>query len=176
MVFSRRIKGGVVIFRDLLLTMRHQNHLLILVSAFLSAGCVSSHHSSASNSEARERAAIQQRIAQITDAAEKKDFDRLDSYHLYGPKFTKYSTKPPERQDAEMARRGEHEGLGAAKDLAMSVQDLKIDLFGNTAVTTSLLKYSFTAGDRRVEKQARTTLIFVKDKGQWKIAHEHLSE
>jgi ketosteroid isomerase-like protein len=75
-----------------------------------------------------------------------------------------------------MARRGEHEGLGAAKDLAMSVQDLKIDLFGDTAVTTSLLKYSFAAGDQRVQKQARTTLIFVKDKGQWKIAHEHLSE
>lgn len=144
--------------------------------AFMLAGCASNHHSPTGAREARDHAAVQNRITQVIDAAQNKDFDRLDSYHLYGPKFTKYSTKPLERQDAELARRGEHEGLGAAKDLAMNVQDLKIDLFGNAAVATFLLKYSFATADQRAEKQARSTLVFIKDRGQWKIAHEHLSE
>jgi len=66
---------------------------------------------------------------EIIDAAEKRDFQRLDSYHLYGPKFTKFETQAPGRLDAEAARKGEHDGLGAATDVAMRADDLKIDVF-----------------------------------------------
>jgi hypothetical protein len=38
-----------------------------------------------------------------------------------------------------------------------------------------VLSYSFKVGDETIEKQAKTTMVFVKESGQWRIAHEHLS-
>ena len=114
-------------------------------------------------------------LNEIIDAAEKKDFKRLESYHLYGPKFTKFSTEPPERQDAETARKGEHDGLSGATGLTMQAEDVKIDVFGDVGIATFILKYGFKAGTNTVEKQARSTLVFVYDRGEWRIAHEHLS-
>ena len=38
------------------------------------------------------QASVQTRIEQVLDAATAKDFDRLASYHLAGPKFTNCST------------------------------------------------------------------------------------
>ena len=122
-----------------------------------------------------ERAQIQLRLNEIMDAAVKKDLPRLESYHLYGPKFTKFSPESPDRQDAAVARKGEHDGLTAANGLSMGADDLKIDLFGNVGIVTFVLNYSFKAGTGMIEKQARTTMVFVKDHGSWKITHEHLS-
>ena len=42
-------------------------------------------------------------------------------------------------------------------------------------ISAIILKYSFKAGTNTVEKHAHSTLVFVKDLGEWKIAHEHLS-
>jgi hypothetical protein len=112
---------------------------------------------------------------EILDAAVKKDLPRLDSYHLYGPKFSKFSPETPGLQDAAMARKGEHDGLLGANGLTMRADDLRIDLFGNVAITTFILHYSFKTGTGEIKKQARTTMVFVKDRGAWKIAHEHLS-
>jgi hypothetical protein len=123
----------------------------------------------------RERAQIQIRLNEILDAAVKKDLPRLDSYHLYGPKFSKFSPETPGLQDAAMARKGEHDGLLGANGLTMRADDLRLDLFGNVAITTFILHYSFKTGTGEIKKQARTTMVFVKDRGAWKIAHEHLS-
>ena len=112
---------------------------------------------------------------QIFDAAEKKDFERLESYHLYGAGFTKFSPESPTRMDAATARKGERDGLQAVSDLYMKAQDLKIDIFDNTGIATFIFDYGFKAGTNTVQKQARATLVFVKDSGEWKITHEHFS-
>ena len=52
--------------------------------------------------------AVSARIGEILDAVTVKDFDRLVSYHLDGPKFTKFDdVEPLGRQDAETAMRTE---------------------------------------------------------------------
>ncbi len=59
--------------------------------------------------------------------------------------------------------------------IKMKAADLKVDVFGTVAVATFLLDYSFETGSEQVRRQARSTLVFVKDHGAWKITHEHLS-
>ena len=146
-----------------------------MVGAFVLAGCISEPTGKAGGDEASAQAEIRRRLDEIVDASEKKDFERLDSYHLYGPKFSKFAPEAAERLDAEAGRKGEHDGLGRAVDLVMKIDKLKIDLFGNVAVSTFMLNYSFKDGTNTVQRSTRTTMVFVKENGDWKIAHEHLS-
>ena len=143
--------------------------------AILLSGCASAPTTRMTSGDSAEQAQIRQRLDQVLDAAQKKDFPRLDSYHLYGPKFTKFDTVAARRLDADAARKGEHDGLGAAAELVMHAEDVKIDMFGDVGIATLVLDYSFKAGADTIQKKALTTLVFVRDGREWKITHEHLS-
>jgi ketosteroid isomerase-like protein len=143
--------------------------------ALLLSGCASAPTSGRTPGYAAEQTQIRRRLDEIIDAAEKKDFPRLDSYHRYGPKFTKFATESPARLDAEAARKGEHDGLGAATDLVMHAEDVKINVYGDVGIATLVLDYSFKAGADTIQKKALTTLVFVRDGSEWRITHEHLS-
>ena len=138
-------------------------------------GCASGPRGKVAAEQPKEVREIAGRVLEIMDACEKKDFERLESYHLYGPKFTKFSTESAGRLDAEVARKGERDGLSAVNGLSMRTDGLKIDVFGKVGIATFVLNYSFKAGEQTIEKQAKTTMVFVKEDGQWRIAHEHLS-
>src|SRR5947209_5721680 len=148
---------------------------LLPVVGILFAGCASAPSSKLAVDYPKEEAQIRVRLDEIIDAAQTKDFNRLDSYHLYGAKFTKFAPEAAGRLDSEAARKGEHDGLGAATGLKMEADALKIDVFGDVAIGTSVLNYSFKGPAGIVEKKANTTMVFVKEGGAWKIAHEHLS-
>jgi ketosteroid isomerase-like protein len=147
----------------------------LLLLALIVAGCASQKTSGVRSDDRGAQAQIRQRLQEVFDAAEKKDFKRLDSYHLYGPAFTKFTGSSPERLDAAAGQKGEHDGLGAINGLQMRADGLKIDVFGEVGIATFILDYSFDANGERVQKKERTTLVFVKESGGWKIAHEHLS-
>ncbi len=138
-------------------------------------GCVSSSAPAAIDSPSKETREIAKRVEEVLEAAARADLPRLDSYHAYGPKFTKFGSEAPGRQDAAQAREGEHEGLTAVTGLTMKADDLRADVFGKVAVATFILNYGFLAGTNVVAKQARTTLVLVKRDGHWLITHEHLS-
>lgn len=121
------------------------------------------------------RAKIEQRLQEIFAAAESKDFDRLEGYHLYGPRFTRFSGASAVRQDAADTRRIEHDGLASLQGLKMRAEALKVDVFGDVGIATFILDYSFEDAGRTVLKKDRTTMVFVKADGEWKITHEHLS-
>ncbi|MCW5551689.1 MAG: nuclear transport factor 2 family protein [Verrucomicrobiae bacterium] len=150
-------------------------HAVTLLVALVGAGCASVRATNSQADNPKYRAAIEQRLQEICAAAESKDFERLDSYHAYGPKFTKYSGTSAERRDATASRKGEHEGLAALKGLTMRINELKIDVFGDAAVATFILDYSFDSGDETVSRKDRSTLVFIKQRGDWKITHEHLT-
>jgi ketosteroid isomerase-like protein len=138
-------------------------------------GCASGPRAPVAAERPKEAREIAGRLLEIMDACEKKDFERLESYHLYGPKFTKFSTESAGRLDADVARKGERDGLSAVNGLTMRTDDLKIDVFGKVGIATFVLNYSFKAGEETIEKHAKTTMVFVKEGGEWRIAHEHLS-
>ncbi len=149
--------------------------LFTLFAALLPTGCSCLRTADVETDHPQARAQIEQRLQEVFTAADSKDFERLDSYHLYGPKFTKFTTSSPARLDAAIARQGEHVGLGAVTGMKMRADVLKIDVFGKTAIATFILNYSFDMGGQRTNKLDRTTMVFVQDHGEWKIAHEHLS-
>jgi len=153
--------------------MRHLLQLLPVAIVFV--GCASAPNAKVTADNSKHRTQIQRRLLEIFDAAEKKDLDRLDSYHLYGPKFTKFAPEAVGRLDAAAARKGEHDGLAPVSDLKMQAEDLKIDVFGDAAVATFVMNYTFKAGGEAFQKQALSTLVFVKDHGAWRITHEHFS-
>lgn len=138
-------------------------------------GCASSSSARLTAEYPRERAATERRLHEIFDAAAKRDMPRLDSYHAYGPKFTKFDPEGFVRQNAEAGREGEHKSLGAIQDLKTRMENLQIDVLGDTAIATFVLDYDFNAGGKHLERKARMTLVFVLDHGDWKITHEHVS-
>src|SRR5215470_16068492 len=142
--------------------------------ALFMGGCVSS-SSRLSADHPTERAQIARLLTDIFDAAQSKDMVRLDSYHWYGPKFTKFGSDSSGRQDAAAARKGEHDGLAAISDLSMQPRNLKIDVFGDVAIATFVLEANFRTGSGLVQKEDRATMLFVKKDGVWKITHEHFS-
>ena len=148
------------------------NPLCALAMALvLLTGCTSAppHISAPSGSEQ-----VQQRLAEIIHAAETKDLPRLDSYHWYGPHFTKFAGTG-QRLDAAAAREGEHKGLSALAGLKLRADDLQIDVFNDTAVATFTMVATIQSGAEAITKRERGTLVFVKQEGSWKIVNEHFS-
>jgi ketosteroid isomerase-like protein len=123
------------------------------------------------------QAAITARIDEIVDACVAKDFDRLATYHLAGPKFSKFDdVEPLDRQDDETAMRSEIEQFGAIDDLALHADELKVDVFGPVAVTTCAFRASFRCQGEQQSSRIRSTLVFVDaGNGNWLICHEHHS-
>lgn len=124
-----------------------------------------------------EQAKVEKRIQEIMSAAQNKDVDRLESYHLFGPKFSKFDDfEPLERQDAETTRKLEREAITGVKEFAPSVNDLKVDVFGPVAVASFVFEYGIvTNDDEELSVKARSTMVFAKDGSEWKIVHEHFS-
>jgi ketosteroid isomerase-like protein len=122
-----------------------------------------------------DRLRVEIRLHQILDAAKFGDAEKLASYHLYGPKFTKFDDfEPLDRQEADDARAGE-DAIAQVENFSYKVDDLRIDMFGSTAIATFVLTYGFDSEGDRISARARTTLVLVADGPEWKIAHEHLS-
>jgi ketosteroid isomerase-like protein len=143
--------------------------------AFLTAGCASVRTVDLQSDDPEAQAQIERRLHEVLFAAESKDFDRLESYHMYGPKFTRFSGASVARQDAAATRKIEHDGLASLQGLKMRADALKVDVFGPVGVATFILDASFDSGGATVRRKDRSTLVFVKESGDWKIAHEHSS-
>jgi ketosteroid isomerase-like protein len=146
-----------------------------LAIAFLAAGCASVRTVDLQADDPEARAQIERRLHEVLVAAERKEFDRLESYHLYGPKFTRFSGASVARQDAAATRKIEHDGLASLQGLKLRPDALKIDVFGPVGIATFILDASFHSGAGTVRTKDRSTLVFVKESGDWKIAHEHSS-
>lgn len=119
------------------------------------------------------QAVIAARIDDIFAAAAAQDLDRLSSFHLQGPKFSKFDDEPPlDRQDIATAMRREAEQFTRVSGFDVDVQDLKVDVFGEVAVATAVPVGRYAGEDFRI----RMTLVFVHTGGDWLLAHEHVSD
>jgi hypothetical protein len=89
-----------------------------------------------------EQLEVERRLEDIMSAARRQAIDELESYHAFGPKFTKFDDfEPLERQDAETTRRLEREAILGVKEFDARVLDLKVDVFGPVAITTFVMDY-----------------------------------
>jgi len=126
---------------------------------------------------AQERAEVERALRQIMSATRGQAVDELESYHAFGPKYTKFDDfEPLDRQDAETTRRLEREAVTGVKEFAPEIVDLKVDVFGPAAVATFVMDYEvLTEEDERLSFRARATMVFANDGGRWLIVHEHFS-
>lgn len=115
-------------------------------------------------------------VKDIFISAKNKDLDRLDSYHLNTPKFTKVEESEIfTRRNFQEARKAENDGFSAISDFVYETQDFKADVFGHAAVTTFYFQYTAKMGETPIGGRLRGTLVFVKVGDDWKIVHEHFS-
>jgi ketosteroid isomerase-like protein len=61
------------------------------------------------------------------------------------------------------------------KSLRVTIEGLKIDMFGVAAVATLLVHYRAETSQGDVVATLRSTIVLVRDSASWKIAHEHFS-
>ncbi len=151
---------------------RLANTLVFLV--ILLSGCATAPPHDSGENSMHEQTEVKHRLAEILNAAETKDLERLDRYHWYGPNFTKFASKGP-RLDAALAREGEHKGLSALAGLKLRTDDLQVDVFHDAAVVTFTMVATIPSGADAITKRERGTLVFVKHDSSWKIVHEHFS-
>lgn len=159
--------------------MKHFQCLLILASCVLLVSCNagSTNQTDFINKEyLQEQIEIQNLVREIFDAAQKKELDKLDAIHLYGPKFTKFDDwEPLDRQDATTAKISERDTFEALDKFTYELDGLKVDVFENVAIATFVINYDIQMGQDEASAKARSTLVFVKDGNNWKITHEHFS-
>jgi len=124
---------------------------------------------------ADDQAAVERTLRDLLAAAERRDVDRVEAHHLYGPKFTKFDDWAPARQDADAARRAERNGISGVVAFRPTVEDLKVDVFGPVAIATFVMPYVVVTERGSLDARARATMVFVKVGAEWKVSHEHFS-
>ena len=121
------------------------------------------------------QAAIRAEMLALNDIGPDLDFDALRAAHLQTSKFSDFGDGL-ERLDFDQMIAREIANVEALKDLSVDFRDLKIDVFGDVAVTTSFPHFAWTNEDgNRGGMDLRATMVYVKTPDGWKIAHEHLS-
>ena len=120
------------------------------------------------------QAQVKKRLDEIWAVVGKKDFTKLATFHMYGPKFTEFKDGQP-RGDAAANRKEEEGGLAMLGDPKVDMKDLAVNVYGDTAIATFNGDFSAKMQGKPLAVKMEVTMVFVKYKGDWKIVHEHFS-
>jgi len=92
-----------------------------------------------------------------------------------GESYTKFDDWPPfERQDSKALNR-EAEALKVLKEYDYEITDWNIDIFGDAALASFIIRYRGTIRDVNFNIRSRVTAFLLKRGEEWKIVHEHWS-
>ena len=121
-------------------------------------------------------------IYSICEAGKNRDFAFLSRIHSDNEKYSKFNDNLPLRRlSSKEASMHEEVALANITDYSYDIESLKIDIFGDIAVTTFYLKYSgmfvnnYTFEGKPIETKSRVTMVFEKRDSGWLIVHEHRS-
>ncbi|MDG6989811.1 MAG: nuclear transport factor 2 family protein [Nitrososphaerota archaeon] len=116
------------------------------------------------------------------EAGKNKDLAALADFHAARESFTKFDENPPyARQNSDEAFVYEQAAFSNISDYRYDLEDLRIDLFGGSAVATFYLTYGgmfvndYSFEGSPISGKARVTMVLVKTGRGWRIAHEHFS-
>jgi ketosteroid isomerase-like protein len=157
--------------------MRPNFALFIIVCLFLITSCNQSTQNQDIINEMypEEQAVIKNLVQEIFDCVTEKDIDKLESFHLYGPKFTRFSDGGPKRVDANGTKEFERDAVAAIDKFTFKIEDFKADVFGKVAVATYIIDYYIKMGEIDASAKELGTFVLVKVDDNWKITHEHFS-
>lgn len=120
------------------------------------------------------QAQVRRRLEEIWPTAAARDFERLESFHLYGPRFTEFKDGRP-RGDAASCAAGERATFSRLEQPSADMRDLAINVFGEVAVATFNGHFTAQVAGNSVALDQQCTMIFVLVGDDWKIIHEHMS-
>ena len=120
------------------------------------------------------QAEIRRRLDDIWATAAKRDFERLESFHLYGPKFTEFKDGKP-RGDAHTCAAGERMTFTMIDGPAVDMKDLAINVFGEVAIATFNGHFTGRIKGNPAAIDQQSTIVFAHVGGEWKVVHEHFS-
>jgi ketosteroid isomerase-like protein len=119
------------------------------------------------------QAELREVVQSIADDVMTANIAGLQAVHLDSEKFTKFGPRSFDRQDVVSTTESEAAFFSSVEDVSYTINDLKIDVFGDTAVVTYYPHVAFNRDGEATEVSGRQTLVFLKAAGEWKIVHEH---
>ncbi len=117
---------------------------------------------------------IRRRLDEIWATCAKRDFERLESFHLYGPKFTEFKDGKP-RGNAHTCAAGERAFFAMIEAHTVDMKDLAVNVFGDVAIATFNGHFTGKMHGNAVAVDQQSTMVFVRAGTDWKIVHEHFS-
>ncbi len=120
------------------------------------------------------QAQVRRRLEEIWPTAAARDFERLESFHLYGPAFTMFKDGQP-RGDAAMCAAGERAFFSRIENPVTEMNDLAINVVGEVALATFNGHFTGQIAGNAVAVDQQCTMVFVRTGDDWKIIHEHMS-
>ena len=117
---------------------------------------------------------VRGRLEEIWPTAAARDFERLESFHLYGPTFTEFKDGKP-RGDAASCAAGERATFSRLEQPSVDMNDLAINVVGDVAIATFNGHFTGQIADNSVALDQQCTMVFVRVDDDWKIIHEHMS-
>ena len=121
-----------------------------------------------------EQAAVRRRLDQIWAAAAARDFETLESFHLYGPKFTSFKNGAP-REDAAANAAGERAMFSVLEGPKVDMRELAVNIFGDVGIATFNGHFTGMMNGSPTELRQQATMVFLNSGDEWKLVHEHFS-
>lgn len=118
---------------------------------------------------------LREAVMKVLEDANNSNIAGLKFAHLKSPKFSKFGPRIAQRQDVESTNKTESEHFSSITNTKIAWEDLKIDIFGDVAVTTFYSNFSFIKNNMRIKGKGRVTFVFLRTGEGWKIIHEHSS-
>ena len=126
---------------------------------------------------------IKKTVYRAFEIGKSKDLQSIQSMHYNDKRFSKFGDTPPYmRMDFNDACMHEELYFASVSDYDFKIEDLRVDIFDDTAIATFLIEhtgmlvddYSFTG--RTMDVKSRATMVFQKKGSEWLITHEHFSK
>ncbi len=125
-------------------------------------------------SDPADQATIRRRLDQIWAAAAARDFQTLESYHLYGPTFTSFKNGAP-REDAAANAAGERAMFSMLEGPEVDMRELAVNIFGDVGIATFNGHFTGMMNGSPTELGQQATMVFISSGDEWKLVHEHFS-
>lgn len=119
------------------------------------------------------QAELHETVLSIANDIMAANIEGLQAAHLVSDKFTKFGPRKFERQGLVDANVSEAAFFSSISDVDYSINDLKIDVFGDVGVVTYYPQVSFIKDGESKLVNGRQTFVFLKTGDGWKITHEH---
>jgi ketosteroid isomerase-like protein len=121
-----------------------------------------------------DQAAVRHSLGQIWAAAAARDFETLESFHLYGPNFTSFKNGAP-REDAAANAAGERAMFSVLEGPEVDMRQLAVNFFGDVGIATFNGRFTGMMNGSPTELEQQATMVFVSSGDGWKLVHEHFS-